>query len=203
MKIRFFYTILLIDSIEIIPDDLWNKEEDRHGIKTGKEITSLKWKIADYKGDILLVISRTKQENRNLFENSKYHYHIVATNMFDKKIQDILHFYQLRGEYSKNNIKELKIGFNATYMPSGKLEANAAYFRIQAIAHNLSILFRQIILDDSQYQKSNIDTIRLYIYQIPGKVIRTGRNLFLSVPKHYYSLLLNIRTNILQLGLSP
>ena len=204
-----YYTIggkmctTLKGEIEIIPDDLWNKEEDRHGIKTGREITSLKWKISDYKGDILLVISRTKQENRNLFENSKYHYHIVATNMFDKKIQDILHFYQLRGEYSENNIKELKIGFNATYMPSGKLEANAAYFRIQAIAYNLSILFRQIILNSSKFRKARIAKIRLYIYQIPGKVIQTGRKLLLSIPEQFYTLIQSIRNKILLLSPYP
>ena len=206
---NIYYTIggkmctTLRREIEIIPDDLWIKEVDRHGIKTGREITSLKRNITGYKGDILLVISRTKLENRNLFENSKYHYHIVATNMFKKDIQDILHFYQLRGEYSENSIKELKMGFNASYMPSGKLEANAAYFRIQAIAYNLSILFRQIMLEDSQYKKSKIATIRLYIYQIPGKLIKTGRNLFLSVPKHYYHLLQNIRAKILLLSPYP
>ena len=147
--------------IEIIGDDLWIEEVDRHGIKTGRQITSLKWKISNYKGDILLVISRTELEKKNLFENSKYHYHIVATNMFDKNMQDILHFYQLRGEYSENNIKELKIGFNASYMPSGKIEANAAYFRIQTISYNLSVLFRQLVLDDSVYKTSKISSIRL------------------------------------------
>ena len=88
------------------------------------------------------------------------HYHIVATNMFDKNIKDILHFYQLRGEYSENNIKELKHGFKANYMPSGKLEANATFFRIQTIAYNLSILFKQLVLGP-EFTKAKIDTVRL------------------------------------------
>ena len=88
-------------------------------------------------------------------------------------------------------------------MPSGKIEANAAYFRIQAISYNLSILFRQLVLDDSVYKTSKISSLRLYIYQIPGKLVRTGRNLFLSVPKYYYHLLQNIRNKIIQLEPAP
>ena len=189
--------------ISIIEDDLWIAEVDRYGIKTGREITSLKWNIGNYKKDILLIISRNKIKNPNLFEKAKYHYHIVATNMFDTDIQEVLHFYRLRGEYSENSIKELKRGFNADYMPTGKLEANAAFFRIQGIAYNLSILFKQIILNNSEFKKSKIASIRLYIYQIPAKIIKTGREILLSIPKTYFNLFRYIRNRILQLEPFP
>ena len=192
-------SIRLEKEISIMEDELWRAEIDRYGIKTGREITSLKWKIDGYKEDILLIISRSKLKKRNLFENAEYHYHIVATNMFETDIQEVLHFYQLRGEYSENSIKELKHGFNGNYMPSGKLDANAAYFRIQSIAYNLSILFKQIILTDSEYEQSKIATIRLYIYQIPAKVIKTAREILLSIPKTYFKLFQYIRNKILQL----
>ena len=205
---NIYYTIggemssSLRKEIEIIEDDSWEEELDRYDIKTGREITTLKWRISNYKGDILLVVTRSKLKNRNLFENDKYHYHIVATNMFDKNIQDILHFYQLRGEYSENNIKELKHGFKANYMPSGKLEANATFFRIQTIAYNLSILFKQLVLGP-EFTKAKIDTVRLHVYQIPAKLITTGRKLLLAVPRVYYKLIQNIRNNILLLEPSP
>ena len=192
-------SIRLEKEISIMEDELWRAEIDRYGIKTGREITSLKWKIDGYKQDILLIISRSKLKKRNLFENAEYHYHIVATNMFETDIQEVLHFYQLRGEYSENSIKELKHGFNGNYMPSGKLDANAAYFRIQSIAYNLSILFKQIILSDSEYEQSKIATIRLYIYQIPAKVIKTAREILLAIPKTYFKLFQYIRNKILQL----
>ena len=41
---------------------------------------------------------------------------------------------------SENGINELKIGIGMERMPCGKLDVDAAFFRVEAIVHNLFVL---------------------------------------------------------------
>ena len=79
-----------------------------------------------------MIVKRTLIKNPDLFDEDKYSYHIVASNIDDDP-QKILHWYNQRGEYSENRLKELKIGFSQEYMPCGTLEANAVYFSVATL----------------------------------------------------------------------
>lgn len=48
--------------------------------------------------------------------------------------------------HSMNGIKELKISFGVERMSCGQFEANATFFRIGVIAHNLLVLFKHSAL---------------------------------------------------------
>ncbi|MBU2846861.1 hypothetical protein HF923_13850 [Acidithiobacillus ferriphilus] len=76
-----------------------------------------------------------------------------------------------RGEYSENGIKELKIGFGMERMPCGQERANAAFFRIGVIAHNLFVLFKHSALGEG-WQRHRIATVRWRLFQVPGRLIR-------------------------------
>ena len=142
-----------------------------------------------------IVVIRSKPEKEDLFNRNTYHYHIVATNITDKDNNQLLHWYSQRGEDSENRIKELKSGFAMDYMPCGSFDANAAFFRIGTVAYNLSLLFKKEVLD-KKWAKSTITTIRLYIYQIPAKIIRKARKLVLKTTAYAVELFCNMRKNI-------
>jgi len=59
----------------------------------------------------------------------KERYKVIATNLnWPKDV--VVKWYDARGEYSENRIKELKIGFSMERMPSSYFKANAVFFTI-------------------------------------------------------------------------
>ena len=118
-------------------------------------------------------------------------YYCIATNDNDLTPQEIIKLHRQRGETSENKIKELKNGFNMSYLPSSNLEANAFYFYIGTLAYNLFLLFKEIL--DSNMKKHTVKTIRYKIYNIAGKVISHARETILKVNEEFIEILQSIR----------
>jgi len=118
-------------------------------------------------------------------------YYCIATNDNDLTPAEIIKLHRQRGETSENKIKELKNGFNMSYLPSSNLEANAFYFYIGTLAYNLFLLFKQIL--DSNLQKHTVKTIRYKLYNIAGKVISHARDTILKVNEQFQNLFKQIR----------
>ena len=118
-------------------------------------------------------------------------YYCIATNDNDLSPEEIIKLHRKRGEASENKIKELKNGFNMSYLPTSNTQANAFYFAIGTLAYNLFLLFKQIL--DSSLQKHTVKTIRYKLYNIAGKVISHARTMTLKVNKEFKQLLQSIR----------
>ena len=127
-------------------------------------------------------------------EKAKYYqemHYCIATNDNDLTAQEIIKLHRQRGETSENKIKELKNGFNASYLPTSNFEANSFYFAIGTLSYNLFLLFKQIL--DKNLQKHTVKTIRYKLYNIAGKVINHARQTILKVNEQFIELLNNIR----------
>jgi hypothetical protein len=118
-------------------------------------------------------------------------YYCIATNDNNLTPEEIIKLHRQRGETSENKIKELKNGFNMSYLPTSNFEANAFYFAIGTLAYNLFLLFKQIL--DSNFQKHTVKTIRYKLYNIAGKVVFHARKTTLKVNEQFKELLQNIR----------
>ena len=66
---------------------------------------------------------------------------MIATNL-DFEPEEVVKWYDARGEYSENRIKELKCGFSMERMPSSFFKANAIFFSIGCLAYNLFLKVR-------------------------------------------------------------
>ena len=108
------------------------------------------------------------------------------------------------GEVSENGIKELKIGFGMERMPCGQFAANAAFFRIGVIAHNLVVLFRHSTLG-ADWQRHRVATVRWRLFHLPGKVVRHAGAWVLKVAATTIELFRTIRAQsfVLARALSP
>ena len=126
-------------------------------------------------------------------------YYCIATNDNDLTPQEIIKLHRQRGETSENKIKELKNGFNMSYLPSSNLEANAFYFYIGTLAYNLFLLFKEIL--DSNLQKHTVKTIRYKLYNIAGKVIFHARETILKVNDEFIKILQTIRQRAYEMSL--
>jgi len=126
-------------------------------------------------------------------------YYCIATNDNNLSSEEIIKLHRQRAETSENKIKELKNGFNMSYLPSSNFDANAFYFYIGTVAYNLFLLYKQIL--DKNLQKHTIKTIRYKLYNIAGKVISHARKTILKVNDEFITLLQKIRQRAYEMSL--
>lgn len=119
---------------------------------------------------------------------------MIATNRI-ASAEDVVTWYNQRGECSENRIKELKIGFGMERMPCGQYEANAVFFRIGTVAYNLFRLFVLNTLGTS-WHRHQVQTVRWRLYQIAGKIVFHGGQVFLKVRRGLCHLFTGIRLRI-------
>ncbi len=124
----------------------------------------------------------------------KKRYKVIATNL-DFEAEEVVKWYEARGEYSENRIKELKNGFSMERMPSSYFKANAVFFSIGSLAYNLFRIFQLNILP-KEYKKHQIKTIRWKLYNIAGRIVYHSREIFLKVRNYAYSIFKEIRHKI-------
>ncbi len=145
----------------------------------------------------LIVVKHTRQAE--MFDD-KPRYHVIASNRVESTTATLI-WYRQRGEVSENGIKELKIGFGMERMPCGQFAANAAFFRIGVIAHNLFVLFRHSALDEG-WQRHKVSTIRWRLFHLPGKLVRHAGAWVLKVAVDALDLFRSIRDRSYALALA-
>ncbi len=147
-----------------------------------------------------LVVVR-RQHQASLFDDQgqpqeakrETRYTLIASNFAaSRSADDIYVWYCQRGQASENGIKELKIGFGMERMPCGQFGANAVFFRIGVITHNLFVLFKSVTLDPS-WQRKQVQTVRWSLLHLAGKVIHSARGWILKVEAAMLSTLETIR----------
>lgn len=118
-------------------------------------------------------------------------YHAIATNR-PEKAEQVVAWYNLRGDTSENRIRDLKGGFHMDSMPCGTFEANSMYFAIGALAYNLHLFFRDAALP-TEWKHCRIQTVRWRFYQVAGKVVTHARNMILKISEWALELFQEVR----------
>ena len=142
----------------------------------------------------LVVIRRAYQKEMFGEEDVRLKYKAVATNKKERG-EEIIQWYNQRGDCSENRIKELKIGFGMERMPCGQYKANAVFFRIGVIAYNLYRLFVMKALDKNRHGRQ-VQTVRWRLYANAGKIVFHGGEVFLKVRRSVRQLFQEIRLRI-------
>lgn len=168
--------------IEAIPESAWKHYADCSVAETLHSMNETS------KAFRLIVVKYKRQAE--LFDDAP-RYHVIASNRVEST-EDTLIWYRQRGEVSENGIKELKLGFGMERMPCGQFAANAAFFRIGVIAHNLFVLFKHSVLG-GDWQKHKVTTVRWRLFHLPGKVVRHAGMLILKVADAFLALFRDIR----------
>ena len=139
----------------------------------------------------LIVIRRPVQ--RHLFEDEGplERYTVIATNR-NETAEEVVKWYNHRGECSENRIKELKIGFGMERMPCGQFEANAVFFRVGVLAYNIGRLFILRTLSES-WHRHQVQTLRWKLYGTAGKIVYHGRSVYLKVSRNLQNLFAQVR----------
>lgn len=173
-----------VQAIADIPDSAWTQYADCAVAETTHSMNDTK------KAFRLIVVKHQRQAE--LFVDDQPRYHVIASNRVETTAATLV-WYRQRGEVSENGIKELKIGFGLERMPCGQFAANAAFFRIGVIAHNLFVLFRHSALG-ADWQHHRVATVRWRLFHLPGKVVRHAGAWVLKVATATLDLFRTIRS---------
>jgi Transposase DDE domain group 1 len=87
-------------------------------------------------------------------------------------------------------------------MPSGLFGANAAWWTIMILAHNLNAVMKRLVLGPTWVTK-RMKALRFALITLPGRIIRHGRRLIIRVVGETLALLLSARRTILALAVAP
>lgn len=131
----------------------------------------------------LIVTKETRKDGQvNMFTGEAYNYSAILTNDYEMTDDEIVYFYNARGE-KERRFDELKNDFGWNNMPFSKLEQNTVFLLIMAMCKNL---YAHIIETFSRTVKflSPHFRIKKFIFRficIPAKWIKNARQLKLRV----------------------
>jgi hypothetical protein len=178
----------VLEAIGAIPDKDWAPYKNGSIAETIHSMNKTKEAFR------LIVIRRAYQRNIFTQEDVSVKYTVIATNRMESA-EDVVTWYNRRGDHSENRIKELKIGFGMERMPCRQCEANAVFFRVGVVAYNLFRLFILKVLATS-WHRHQVQTVRWRLYQIAGKIVFHGGQVFLKVRRGFRQLFADIRLRI-------
>ena len=178
----------VLKAIRAIPENEWKPYKNGSIAET---IHSMNKTAGAFR---LIIIRRPYQSSLFFEEDERVKYTVISTNKMESS-EAVVQWYNQRGECSENRIKELKIGFGMERMPCGQLKANAMFFRIGVLAYNLFRLFTLKVLSPS-WHRHQVKTVRWRLYQIAGKIVFHGGQVFLKVRRGLCQLFTDIRLRI-------
>jgi len=173
-------------AIAAIPASQWQPYRDGHLAETVHCMAKTKHAFR------LIVLRRPVQQDLFAAEAPSLRYTLIATNRAGNP-EEIVRWYNQRGETSENRIKELKLGFGMERLPCGTFAANAVFFRIGVLAYNLFVLFKLLALPRA-WSRCQVRTVRWRLYQVAGKVVRHAGAVILKVQQWLWGLCEEIRT---------
>jgi hypothetical protein len=130
-----------------IDENVWEKVEINYEIK---EVASIK--IKPFKGDkeYRVVVTRTKINCKDefLFDEHSYNYYGILTNDLISSNLEVILFYNLRGDVSENNNKNLLNDFNMSRLPFMDLDTNTVYMLMMATCSNLFEWIKNVLVEN-------------------------------------------------------
>lgn len=134
--------------------------------------------------------------------DKKYKMFGIVTNINQTKMngEDLIHWLHARCGKSEEVHAVMKDDLAGGKLPSADFGENAAWWWIMIIALNLNVMMKNLALNPSMANK-RMKSIRFSIINIPGRIIKRSRSLFLRLPKGHpsYDVLIAARKRIAML----
>ncbi len=167
------------EAYKAIPDEGWT-EFVASGSKKRREAAETVHTFNKGHTSFRLVFVRDVEQQKTLFEDQPRGRALISSFAVEKMTAaEVVEWYNQRGT-AENFIKELKHGVGMLHMPCGQLEANAAWFRIGALAYNLFLL-SQSLAWPVQLCDVTLGTVRWRLYQTAARLTHHARQAILKV----------------------
>jgi len=108
------------------------------------------------------------------------HYHAIITNRWNEEGGELLNWHRAKAGTIEHVHDEVKNGLGGGQLPSGKFGANAAWFRIACIAHNILVAVKQAWPDESLHN-AKAKRVRFVLINVTGRFSRDRRKITLHL----------------------
>jgi hypothetical protein len=108
------------------------------------------------------------------------HYHAVITNRWDADGGELLTWHRQKAGTVEHVHDEIKNGLGGGQLPSGKFGANAAWFRIACIAHNILVAVKRAWPDETLHH-AKAKRVRFVLINVAGRFSRDRRKITLRL----------------------
>lgn len=192
---------------------IYQEDADGKKIKTNQEWADIcfvpDWAVGSKANYRYLAIreamkpSKTKSDNEQdlpfqtvKLDEVRYKLFAVVTNR-DIDGSDLIQWHRKRCGKSEHVHSTQKEGLAGGQLPSNLFGVNAAWWAIMVLSFNLNRLMQLAALPKN-LKESKMKALRFHIIQLPGRVIRHARQVFVRVEGHCCELLQLIRDKIVK-----
>ncbi len=98
--------------------------------------------------------------------------------------KELVAWYDQRGT-AENRIKELKLDIHADRLSCHRFRANALRLQLHTIALLLASYFRRAVLAGTELANASVETIRVQLLKIGGRIIRSVRRIWFHLASHW------------------
>ena len=109
----------------------------------------------------------------------RYKIHALVTNR-ELAAENLLPWYYKRCGHSEEVHAILKNDLSGGVLPCGNFHANAIWWWIAVISHNIHSMFKLLCCDATR-QRNRLKSIRFHIINIAGRVMERGRQLYIRL----------------------
>ena len=175
-------TAALKAEIEGLPEDAWKplrKLTEKGLVEGRKEWAEVEYIPSKGKSVNRYLAIRVRPSQGDLFgDGNRYHYYAVVTNMWEWDGERLLRWQRERCGTVEHVHNVLKNDLGGGVLPCGRFYANAAWWRLNAIAYNvISVMKRKALSAD--WWAYRMKALRYWLIGVAGRVIRTGRQVYL------------------------
>jgi hypothetical protein len=117
----------------------------------------------------------------------RYKLHGVVTNRVDLAGDAVIRWLRERCGKGEEVHKVLKEDLAGGTLPSGLFGANAAWWAITVLAHNLHVAAQHLLLE-ARWQGTRLKALRFGLIGLPGRVLRHARGLWIRLSQGHPAL---------------
>lgn len=110
-----------------------------------------------------------------------YSYSFFLTDMEGSAVE--LERWQRQRAHIEERIKDLKLGCGLNHLPLASKWGNWGWLVANVIAHNLVSMLATLLADTGHRANCGTATLRRWLFDVPGRVLRSGRRLHLRLAK--------------------
>ena len=134
-------------------------------------------------GPLRYVAIRVRKRQGELFgDGSRCRYFVVASNQWEWKAPRLLEWHREKAGSIEALHDVLKNELAAGGMPCGRFGANAAWFRLAVMTHNVLTALKRIALKP-EWLRARPKRLRFHFFYSPGRLIRHARRLLARVAR--------------------
>jgi hypothetical protein len=166
---------------------VWTPAEEADGELSGSEVADTTYRFAQR--DLRLIVRRQRKaagEQLSFDDLGGWRFFAMITNippLFAAAVDIDLH-HRLRGGAPEEAIRQLKEDFGMNHAPLQSFYANWLWWLASVLAYNVARWVRVLALPEA-FRTCRGKRLRTSFFNVPARVVRTGRRLHLRLARAY------------------